>query len=230
MLWPGKVLYRWLEEKLNQVEQRLESIRLVKGKSAQVEVVVKASGRGQWDDFTHTARYTLLNSGELVVENHVKIGNGLTDIPRVGVTMAVAAGLETLEWYGRGPWENYSDRKASAHVGRYGGTVSEQYVPYIMPQEHGHKTDVRWLRLSQENDQGLRVQGQPLLEFNASHFTDNDIYTCTHTYELKPRSEVILNLDAAQRGLGTASCGPDTLAQYNLLEKDYRFQFVLKVD
>lgn len=230
MLGPGKVLHRWLEEKLNQVEQRLESVRLVKGKSPHVEVVIRASGRGQWDDFTHTARYTLLVSGELVVENHVKIGNGLTDIPRVGVTMALIPGLETLEWYGRGPWENYNDRMASAHVGRYGGTVGEQYVPYIMPQEHGHKTGVRWLRLGQENGKGLRVLGQPVLEFNASHFTDNDLYACTHTYELKPRSEVILTLDAAHRGLGTNSCGPDTLEQYRLLEKDYHFQFILKAD
>jgi beta-galactosidase len=230
MLWPGKVLHRWLEEKLDQVQQRLESVRLVAGATAQVEVVVKASGRGQWDDFTHTARYSLLGSGELMVENQVVIGNGLSDIPRVGVTMALAPALETLEWYGRGPWENYSDRKASAHVGRYGGTVSEQYVPYIMPQENGHKTDVRWLRLSQDGGQGLRVVGQALLEFNAGHLTDNDLYACTHTYELKPSSEVILNLDAAQRGMGTASCGPDTLEQYRLLEQKYNFQFVLKVD
>jgi beta-galactosidase len=164
----------------------------------------------------------------LQVENRVKIGAGLSDIPRVGVTMLLAPDLENLAWYGRGPWENYADRKASAAVGLYGGTVSEQYVPYIMPQEHGHKVDVRWLRLSGSDGSGLLVKGKPTLEFNASHFSDNDLYACTHTFELKPRAEVVLNLDAAMRGLGTGSCGPDTLAQYCLLEKEYRFGFTLR--
>ena len=68
-----------------------------------------------------------------------------------------------------------------------------------------------------------------LLEFNASHFTDNDLYACRHTIDLHPRPEVILNLDAAHRGLGTNSCGPDTLDQYKLLEKEYRFGYTLRV-
>ena len=74
--------------------------------------------------------------------------------------------------------------------------------------------------------QGLRVAGEPTFEFSASHFTAT-ICTRRHTFDLKPRPEVILNLDAAQRGLGTASCGPDTLAQYCLLEKEYRFAYRL---
>ncbi len=230
MLHPHKALYHWLEQKLDQVEGRLESIRLIEGELPSVEVVRKASGRGQWDDFTHTARYTLQPDGELRVENVVRIGNDLMDIPRVGVTMALVPEMENLEWYGRGPWENYSDRKASAMVGRYGGTVSEQFTPYIMPQENGHKTDVRWLKLSSPDGKGLLIKPEGLLEFNASHFTDNDLYACTHTYELNPRAEVILNLDAAQRGLGTASCGPDTLEQYCLMEKEYRFTFTMKAD
>jgi beta-galactosidase len=228
MLGPDKVLYRWLEQKLDCMEQRLVGIRLIKGKQPAVEVIHSASGRGQWDDFMHTQSFRLLPSGELQVENRVKIGNGLKDIPRVGITLLLRSDLENLAWYGRGPWENYSDRKASALVGLYGGTVSEQYVPYIMPQEHGHKTDVRWLRLSGEDGSGLLVKGQPTLEFNASHYGDNDLYACRHTNELKPRAEVVLNLDAAMRGLGTASCGPDTLEQYRLMEKEYRFSYILK--
>jgi beta-galactosidase len=228
MLGPGKPLYTWLELKLDQIQQRLVGISLVKGKRNAVEAVHCASGREQWDDFTHTHSYILLPSGELRVENRVSLGNGLSDIPRVGVTMALRPELENLAWYGRGPWENYADRKASALVGLYGGTVSEQYVPYIMPQEHGHKTDVRWLRLSGASGLGLTVRGKPVLEFNASHFSDQDLFDWTHTYEVKPRPEVILNIDAAMRGLGTGSCGPDTLQQYCLLKKEYRFSYAMK--
>jgi beta-galactosidase len=103
------------------------------------------------------------------------------------------------------------------------GIVVDQYVPYIMPQEHGHKTDVRWLALADIRGQGLRVAGDPTLEFSASHFTDDDLYRARHTRDLKPRPKVILNLDAAQRGLGKGSCGPDTLPQYCLLAPEYWF-------
>jgi beta-galactosidase len=194
-----------------------------------VEIVSHASGRGRPSDFEHVHRYTLLPSGELEVENVVKIGNGITDVPRVGVSLTLAAGLENLEWFGRGPWENYSDRKASAMVGRYQSTVSDQYVPYIMPQEHGHKTDVRWLSLTNVRGRGLKVIGHPTLEFSASHFSDGDLFHARHTIDLKPRPEVILNLDAAHRGLGTASCGPDTLEQYRVLAPEYRFTYRLAV-
>jgi len=231
MLGPDKVLYHWLDKKLDQVEQRLVGIHLVEDPSGLpgVEVIHEASGRGQWDDFRFTQRYTLLPSGDLLVSNEVEIGDDLTDLPRVGVTLALESDLEQLEWYGRGPWENYTDRKTSAMVGRYRGTVSGQHVPYIMPQENGHKTDVRSIDLTDADGKGLRVEGHTLLEFNASHFTDNDLYACRHTTDLHPRPEIILNLDAAQRGLGTASCGPDTLDKYKLLEKAYRFGYTLRV-
>jgi beta-galactosidase len=188
-----------------------------------------ASGRDRWDDFRHTQRYILHRSGELTVENTMQIGSGITDLPRVGVSLTLAPGLERLAWFGRGPWENYADRKASAMVGLYRSIVADEYVPYIMPQEHGHKTDVRWLALTDVRGQGLRVAGDPTVEFSASHFTAADLYSARHTCDMRPRPEVILNLDAALRGLGSGSCGPDTLPQYCLMANEYRFAYRLAV-
>jgi len=219
------VLRRWLEWGLDRVECSLKHIRLVRGANPIIETLHQASGRAQWNDFQHRARYQLLPSGELRVENVVRVANDLYDVPRVGVTMMLRPGLEKLEWYGRGPWDNYSDRKASAMIGRYVSTVSDQYVPYIMPQEHGNKTDVRWFTLTDENGRGVQFIGQPAMEFSASHFTADDLYRATHTYELTPRAEVVVNVDYAQRGLGTASCGPDTLEQYQLRAREYRFAY-----
>ena len=225
----SKPLVHWLALGLDKVTHALESIRLGEpGDLPVAEIVHRASGRGQWDDFRHVQRFTLLPSGELAIENTVMIGNGIVDLPRVGVNLTLT-GLEALDWFGRGPWENYADRKASAMVGLYRSIVTDQYVPYIMPQEHGHKTGVRWLALTGVRGQGLRVTGDPALEFSASHFTDDDLYRARHTCDLKPRPEVILNLDAAQRGLGTGSCGPDTLPQYCLLAPEYRFAYRLAV-
>jgi beta-galactosidase len=225
----GGPLRRWLDLGLHRVQHSLERMRLIRARGIwTVEVVHRASGRGTLNDFVHIHRYTLLPDGSLRVENVVRLGRDIRDIPRVGVNVVLVPGLEHLEWFGRGPWENYPDRKTSAILGHYRSTVSEQYVPYIMPQEHGHKTDVRWLLLADEHGHGLRVEGDPTIEFSASHFTDADLFAAKHTIDLVPRAEVILNLDGAMRGLGTASCGPDTLEEYRLLKSVYRFAFTFR--
>jgi beta-galactosidase len=113
-------------------------------------------------------------------------------------------------------------------VGRYSSTVTEQYVPYIMPQEHGHKTDVRWLRLTDAQGHGLEVSGDGLFEFNALRHSDEDLATAKHTPDLTARPEVFLSLDHGMRGLGTG-LGMDTLPQYRLNAPEYRFTFDLKL-
>ncbi len=232
-LWnePEKPLARWKALGLHQMQYRLRQVNLIAAsdEAATIEIEHSASGREQWDDFTHIHRYTLRTSGELLVENIVIIGDGISDIPRVGVSLTLTPGLEQLEWYGRGPWDNYSDRKASAMVGRWRSTVTDQYVPYIMPQEHGHKTDVRFLRLTDAVGRGLFVGARPTIEFSALHHSDDDLFRALHTIDLTPRAEVFLNLDAAHRGLGTLSCGPDTLERYRLMERDYRFAYWMRI-
>jgi beta-galactosidase len=224
-----KALTRWLALGLDKVSHVTAAVRLVqdKGQPPAVEITHRASGRECWDDFQHVHRYRLLPSGELLVENTVLLGEAIRDIPRVGVSLVLRPALEQLAWFGRGPLDNYADRKAAASVGCYRSTVTAQYVPYIMPQEHGHKTDTRWLTLTRGDGHGLKVTGEPLIEFSASHFSDDDLFRAKHAFELEPRAEVILNLDHAMRGLGTASCGPDTLEQYCLLEPRYTFAYRL---
>jgi beta-galactosidase len=158
----------------------------------------------------------------------VLLGPELRDLPRVGVVLILQPGLEQLEWFGRGPWENYADRLASAVVGRFRSTVADQYVPYILPQEHGHRSGTRRLSLTDDSGFGLEVEGRPTLGFSASHFTASDLYAARHTSDLEPRPEVVLSLDHAQRGLGTASCGPDTRPPYRLTASAYRFTYVLR--
>ena len=114
-----------------------------------IEVVHRAPGV-----VTHRHSYRLLASGELAVDNVVELAPGLTDVPRIGVGLVLLPGLERLSWYGRGPWENYSDRLASAIVGSFESTVSDQYVPYILPQEHGLHCDTRWVTLTGDDGFG----------------------------------------------------------------------------
>ena len=227
----SKPLSRWIRMGLAEIKFSLISVKYIhqQGQPPAVEVISTASGRENWADLYHRQQYTLLPSGELHVENTIRLGKDMFDIPRVGVMISLVPGLEQIEYYGRGPFENYWDRKASSMVGCYQNSVSGEYVPYIVPQEHGHHTDVRWLALKDEKDNGLEVIGYPTFEFNASHFTANELFNGKHTIDLQPRPEVILSINAIMRGLGTASCGPDTLEQYQINSSEYKFTYGLRI-
>ena len=209
-------LPRWLELGLDRLEARSKG-----GET-------RWSGRGKWDDAIHRQAFRRLADGGLLVENEVVLGSELRDLPRIGVVLTLRPGLEQLEWDGPGPVESYADRQASAVDGRWRSTVTGEYVPYIMPQEHGHHVAARRIALTDDDGNGVEVLGRPAIGFGASHFTADDLWRARHTNDLEPRAETILSLDHAQRGLGTASCGPDTAERYRLLEPAYRFAYVLR--
>ena len=171
--------------------------------------------------------YTISPGGRIQADNTFTIDKAIPDLPRLGVVLTLKPGFEKLRWFGRGPFENYSDRKRAALVDLYESTVTDQYVPYIMPQEHGNHTDVRWLSLGCESVK-LLVEAVGPMEFSASHYTAQDIDSAYHTYDLHPRAEVILNLDYRQRGLGTESCGPGPLEQYKIKPGRYSWSYTLQ--
>jgi hypothetical protein len=106
--------------------------------------------------------------------------------------------------------------------------VDEQYVPHVVPQENGNKTDVRWVALTDGEGVGLLAVGQALMEVSAHHFTTQDLERARHTCELERRDEITLNLDHRQSGLGGASCGPPTLPPYLILPEKQHFRIRLR--
>ena len=162
------------------------------------------------------------------VENEFLFPDDLPSLPRVGVSAVLPAGFEALEWFGRGPHENYIDRAAGASVGRHTSTVTDQYVPYILPQEHGNHTDTRWMSVG-NGEMSLVVTGSPRFEFSVSHLTDDDLFGVVHTDQLKPRSETFLTLDLIQRGVGSGACGPQTRPEYCVEPGRYRYEFFIGV-
>jgi beta-galactosidase len=152
---------------------------------------------------------------------------GLPELPKVGLSCALVPGLERVRWYGRGPHECYSDRKAGAAIGAYEASVDGLQVPYVLPQENGNRTDVRRLELSGAG-RGLRVSSSGSFDFTASHHGSGQLWACKHTYELMRKPETFLAIDVAQRGLGTATCGPDVLERYRLRPGAYRLELSLR--
>jgi beta-galactosidase len=163
-----------------------------------------------------TVQYTLYGNGYVNVQASFQPGKGTMNIPRLGVKMLLQSGLENVEWYGRGPHENYSDRKESAAFGQYGQTVTSMLEPYERPQGMGNREDLRWLTVCDANNNGVMIVAHSRLSFTALHFTDEDLHKANHLYQLKPRKETVLSLDYAQQGIGNASCGPDQLPQYKI--------------
>ena len=225
-----KLLQLWLEAGLDRLTEEVLSFEWARLGAHTVRVVVRArsGAEGYPGIFEHEHEYTVYGSGDVVLRNTVVASADLPPLPRIGVTMALPGGFEQLTWYGRGPHENYIDRNVGAPVSTYDSTVDEQYVPYIMPQENGNKTEVRWAALRDDAEVGLLAVCDPPLEVSVSHYTAHDLYEATHTNELKRRDEVIWNLDVRQCGLGGASCGPGTLPQYLVLPGTYRFSVRLR--
>lgn len=230
--WSGqdeKPLGRWLKAGLHEVKFEPVSLRARRDTDGKIMLEFVAVGRAEGGKIKHHHVYTILPSGVIFAENIFECAATLPDLPRLGVTMQLQPGMESLRWFGRGPHENYWDRKRSAMVGLYSSTVADQYVPYILPQEHGNKTDVRWMTLENPGKHGLWFGATDrLLECSASHFTAHDLFQAKHTTDLMPRPEVIVNIDYAQRGLGTASCGPDTLPQYRIPPATYRLGYWIR--
>ena len=224
-----KPLGRWTTAGIARVQSHLLSASVLKSTRRDAGVRFEHEHRfpGQKATLRVVQECRLNHGGELQFKVSAILGEGSIDLPRLGFLMTLPAELEQCEWLGRGPHESYGDRKAGAPVGRYGGTVTGQYVPYILPQEHGNKVDVRWMALTDGEGRGLRVHGQKLLEYNASHFWPEDFTEWAHTIDVSPRSEVVLCVDLKQRGLGTASCGPDTLDKYKILPGKYMWSYVL---
>lgn len=178
---------------------------------------------------TTRLNYTLAGDGSLTVEAVFHPEGELPELPRLGLSFALNGELENFTWYGRGPWENYPDRKTSATAGMWKSTVTDQYVPYPRPQDTGNKEDVRLLTLTNHKKQGIRIEAEGK-KFSASalHFTTNDLYQAVHACELTPRKEVILNVDAAVMGLGNSSCGPGVLKKYTFGKGTQSLRFVIK--
>ena len=138
-------------------------------------------------------------------------------LPRVGVRWGLPGRFDNVEWFGRGPGEAYPDMREAARVGRFTSTVDDLQTPYVFPQENGNRTGVRWATLTASDGTGVRIEAHPQLELTARRWTSADLDTATHTNELRAGELVWLNLDTAQQGLGSASCGPGVLPRYRLL-------------
>jgi len=161
----------------------------------------------------------------IVYAHTIDVPESLSDLGRVGVTLRVPTRFDRMRWLGRGPHENYPDRNSGAMLGVWESALDES--PYLVPQEFGLRTHCRWWELI-DSSTGDRIRFDEFstpLHVSATRNEAAELYRAPTATELEPADHVVVHLDVAHRGLGTASCGPDILEQYRVATGEHRFSY-----
>ena len=175
--------------------------------------------------------YQVFGDGSIQVDMSLDISDTeLPEVPRIGMRLQLPYEYNKVSWYGRGPFENYVDRKQATDIGHYQANVADLETPYIVPQENGNRTDVRWMSFRNEEGAGLKFIGTQPLEMSAHHYTLEDLDAfIKHRFELANRALVEVNVDLGQQGVGgDNSWGNKPLEKYRFMGDSYSYSFILK--
>ncbi|MEL5892024.1 glycoside hydrolase family 2 TIM barrel-domain containing protein [Bacteroides sp. GD17] len=178
----------------------------------------------------HTVTYIVHGNGAIDVDASFKTGADF-NLPRLALQTSLNPVLKNLTWFGRGPIENYQDRKNAAYVGLYSSMVEDMGEHYARAQTMGGRCDTRWLTLTDNNGQGIKITAYGTFDFSALHYTDRELWQVKYGHDLENirRNEIVLNLDCIQRGIGNASCGPGPRPKYEI-KKDSTYQYAFRIE
>lgn len=216
----------------NEATKKPESVTFKIKKLTATEALATATFSFANDKALMQVDHYVFGDGTIKVDVSFKADESLPILPKLGLQLEVPNEFENLSWLGRGPHENYWDRKLSADVGTYKAKVQDDYYAYIRPQESSNKTEVRWLALTNNHGKGLLVQASgELLNMSAWPYTTWDIEAALHTYDLHARGFITLNIDHKQMGVG----GDDSWSkkalphpEFRIPAKNYGYSFVIK--
>ena len=177
---------------------------------------------------TVALRYTVRPDGEVTVRQTLSPGEGLSEIPEIGMLFVLDGSLDRIRWYGNGPQETYWDRMNGAKLGVYEGAVADQLQPYLRPQESGNKTEVRWATVTDDAGFGLRFAGAPTMEWSALPYTPIELESCSHPYQLPAfGGKTVVRANYRQMGIGgDDSWGAKAHPEYTLpSDRTYTHEF-----
>jgi len=208
-------------------DRKIRSVTAEEVSSGQVRIVAEqelAAGNS-----SYTNIYTVYGDGSVKVEAKMDPSAGLPHLPRFGMQMQMPAEYNNVEWFGRGPHENYMDRKTSAALGIYKSTAMDMFHDYVEPQETGNRCDVRWVKITDDSGKGLLASGGPTIYMSVWPYTMQNIEEASHTYMLEKTDTVTVNLDHLQMGVGgDDSWGAPIHEEYQLPPKEYSYSFTIR--
>ncbi|MEO3754547.1 glycoside hydrolase family 2 TIM barrel-domain containing protein [Streptomyces sp. B6B3] len=205
---------RWRALGLNRLQHRVDAVIVGENELVvRVRAAAAATDRGMYAEYHWTADDDRL----LLTLTVTPDGEWPTPLPRLGVLLGLPASYDHATWFGGGPGEAYPDTRQASRLGRYTMTVDGMQTPYVRPQENGARADTRWAELRDADGAGLRLTAHSApLWFTARRWTSHQLDAADHTTDLVPGDTVWVNLDHAQHGIGSASCGPEPLPEYHL--------------
>jgi len=218
----------WYDASENRI---VKSVVLDKSDDRAVKITVEFSLPDAGSQLTSV--YTVTGKSDILVENSLKVGKDLPWIPRLGVNIRLKGTLNQVDWLGRGPFENYTDRKTAAFVGKYHTTSDEMYTSYVRPQENGYRTDVKWISINDGKSVGIYFDGSPNLGFSALPYNYEDLKGFEHKGKhgnlIQKQSFTDINLDYMQCGVGgDNSWGAWPMEKYLIPAKDYTWSYRMR--
>ena len=157
------------------------------------------------------ALYTFVSDGSCTVELGVNVRENVPYLPKFGLSFAMPEGFEKMSYFGYGPYESYMDKKLASHIGLFETTVTDNFEPYVRPQENSSHYACRRAKVTNLTGSGLAFEyayDDEYFSFNAQHYTSKDLTDTAHNYELCARPETYVAIDFAMSGIGSNSCGP----------------------
>ncbi len=231
-LWDNqgaKPMGKWLNANLHKLKLSAVDTSYTEVNGKIIVNIEKHFDNGLSQTVRFVQQITVNCNGNMDFEQEYFIPEEFPTMPRIGVSANLNKAFENYEYFGRGPHENYTDRCKSAHVGIYKSDVKSNFEKhYALPQENGNRTDIRYIKLFSDFAT-VRISSKTPFESGISYYSAHDLFKAKHTCDLVERPYAILTLDLAQRGIGSGSCGPQTLEKYALDKKYYKFNFTLEI-
>ena len=222
---------QWQNHRFDTAETKCYSMKLcdVTGKTAVIESEISLGKAPARPILKAKVRYIVFATGELRISYDVKVSDIVPFLPRFGLELTLPEKSENVRWFGFGPGECYVDKNFAAHMGEFRTTATENFEPYVRPQENSAHCFTKWAMVSSLAGHGLlATAGGNDFSFNAMHFSPKQLTETAHDYELVPMKETVFSIDYMQSGSGSNSCGPGLDPKYQLNAKEFSFTVRLK--
>lgn len=215
----------WMDAGLHRAHHRIDSIKS-DGKSLIVQSFVAPAVTNRGFDVTYS--YTA-DDGSLHIDVYVRPRGDWSELslPRMGLSLGLPKSLQTVTWFGLGPNESYPDTRLAGKMGRYTKSIDDMQTPYVFPQENGARSDVKWAEIKGQNG-GVRIEGDDTFVLTTRRWTSKELHEAKHTVDLVEGENVWVNIDHKMGGIGTGSCGPGVLPQYQIRAEPMRFAVILR--
>jgi len=219
----------WYKLGLNHLTSNLDQLQWSKNESSEViiQINIHSQGASYTTAFSNSFTYKISPNGEMEI-THTVTPHGVMPawLPKVGIKWMLNHSLEKVKWNGRGPFENYPDRKTGAKLGIYESKLSDFEEPYLKPQDYGCRTDNQWVTFENSQGVGVAFSGDQLFNFSVQTYDTDHLTRAQYPYQLKPADEITFNFDYATSGVGCTAVS--VLNEYRVFPKVYTFISTIK--